>query len=115
LIQELAKSKTGVGLSAIQIGIPKRMAIIKLSNQKLLTIWNAEIINHQGSVLGEEGCLSVPFKFVNVPRHREITLKNGDGKILKFLDWTARIIEHEMDHWRGVLITDYEGTQDYGI
>jgi peptide deformylase len=95
----------GVGLSGIQIGIPIRVAIIRSLNFSL-NLYNAKIIKGFGSQIKEEGCLSLPNQWMNVERKTEIEIKNGDGEIITLKNFNARVAQHEMDHWEGILITD---------
>ena len=96
----------GVGLSAIQISIPKRVSIIRSGDFKL-NLYNAEIISKQQPFIFKgEGCLSVPGKFLDTPRFNMIEVKNGDGKIHKLSGFNAVIVQHEIDHWNSLLITD---------
>lgn len=106
LERELKESKmSGVGLAAIQIGIPMKVAIVR-SNKLTLDLVNAEIISASEMIVSKkEGCLSVR-KYVDTHRMHKITLKNGDGKIYKLEGFEAIICQHELDHFLGVLITD---------
>lgn len=96
----------GVGLSAIQINLQLRVAIIR--TEKLsLNLHNTEII--EGSemfIYDGEGCLSIPNTFISTRRMLKVTLKNGDGRIYKLEGFEAIVAQHEIDHWNGVLILD---------
>lgn len=110
LIQHLEQElidceRNGIGLSAIQINIPLKVAIIR--TEKLnLDLYNATIISASGSEIAIEGCLSLPNQWVNVERPTEITLKNGDGKLYELKGFEARVALHEIHHWDGILIID---------
>jgi len=97
----------GVGLAAPQIGIHKRVAIIRLGNEKLNLI-NPHIIEKKhGFILNGEGCLSVPGKKVNTRRFKEILVKDDlhpAGLVL--VDMIAVVSQHEIDHLDQILITD---------
>lgn len=96
----------GVGLSAIQISIPKKVSIIRSGGFKL-DLYNAEIIlKQQPFVFKQEGCLSVPGRFSDTRRFNLIEVKNGDGKVHKLSGFNAVICQHELDHWFGLLFTD---------
>lgn len=100
--------KNGAGLSAIQIGVPLRVAIIRTKTLKL-DLFNTEIL--EASDLKEfkgEGCLSIPDKFVTTLRMDKIKIKNGDGKLYILNGFDAVVVQHEMDHWDGILILDRE-------
>ena len=109
--------KNGVGLAAIQVGIPKRMLIINLPREDkllhkedLLEIINPQILSTEGEILFQEGCLSVPNFYEMIQRFSFVRLKYCDrfGKefILEAEDYLAVAIQHEIDHLNGVLFVD---------
>lgn len=89
---ELNKCRTGIGLSAIQIGVPKRMAVVVTNRGERVTIWDAIIIDQFGFTSGLEGCLSLPGKSIMVPRREQVTILNGDGRRISFYDREAIIV-----------------------
>ena len=106
----------GIGLAAIQIGIPKRVIVMDLSRdqeeKKPLYFVNPEIItnsNNQASY--EEGCLSVPGQFAEINRTDKCRIKyldySGDEKVLEAEGLLATCIQHEIDHLEGILFIDY--------
>lgn len=108
----------GVGLSAIQIGIPQRIAIIRYK-EKIKTygekreievkrdLYNTIILEKKHPFIYEgEGCLSCPDTFLNTQRYNWIKIRNGDGTESVYSGFDAVLIQHELDHWEGVLITD---------
>jgi len=101
----------GIGLSANQVGLEWRMFIANYRN-KFYAIFDPVISKHsvEKETL-EEGCLSIPETFVEVPRYLWITLEGLDqnGKKIKIRTSgiMARIFQHELDHLNGKLITDY--------
>ena len=96
----------GCGLAAVQIGVNVRFAwfIYKGTEHTLL---NPEIIFKIGKYTHEEGCLSIPNNYSNVVRYDEIEYITG-GKKRKAKGHKAAIIQHEIDHMNGVIITDKE-------
>ncbi len=107
----LKKSK-GVGLAAPQVGINKRIIIVKPQSEMFAFI-NPVITYKGGSMVKDtEGCLSVPNTWVDVERFSEVELEftgeDGDRYKVKAEDFFARIIQHECDHLDGVLIIDKE-------
>ena len=106
----------GIGLAAVQIGIPKRLVVIDISRDEEkkdpIFLINPEIINQskQTSVY-EEGCLSIPGQFAEIERPAECTLKyidyNGKEKELKADGLLATCVQHEVDHLNGILFIDY--------
>ncbi|MFH1188472.1 MAG: peptide deformylase [bacterium] len=101
---------SGVGLSANQIGLSDRVFIVQY-NKKFYTIFNPEIIKmSQKIVIDEEGCLSIPNTYIDVPRAERITIvgygQNGKKTKINASDVLARIFQHETDHLNGILIID---------
>lgn len=106
----------GIGLAAIQVGIPKRIIVIDLSknNEKKNPLYfvNPEIITKSNQDASyEEGCLSVPNQFAEISRPDTCKLKfldyEGNEKILETKGLLATCIQHEMDHLEGILFIDY--------
>ena len=106
----------GIGLAAIQIGIPKRIIVMDLSkdleNKKPMYFINPVIQKKTTKKSAyEEGCLSVPDQFAEVerPSKCEVEYLDYDGKkqLLKAEGLLATCIQHEMDHLEGVLFIDY--------
>lgn len=103
----------GVGLAAIQIGVPLRLMIYRTSRGIISPLVNPEIIETKGNATenGIEACLSVPGVFKRVPRYDRIRVKFWDRtgnneEIQWFIGDAARIIQHEIDHLDGKLIVD---------
>jgi len=106
----------GIGLAAIQIGVPKRIIVMDISkgeeNKNPLYFVNPVIIskNSKNSTY-EEGCLSVPNYFAEIDRPKECEVEyldyNGKKKLLKAKGLLATCIQHEMDHLEGILFIDY--------
>jgi peptide deformylase len=105
----------GIGLAAIQIGVPKRVIVIDLSKEvekKPLYFVNPKVIvKSKTNSTYEEGCLSVPGQFAEVDRpdkcHVSFLDYNGQPKELKAEGLLATCIQHEMDHLEGILFIDY--------
>ena len=103
----------GVGISAIQIGIPKKVCIIKYNNQ-LYTLINPTITKSRGSIEFVEGCLSAPNKHKKVSRAQKVWCEyideNGNQKELANGGLCSIIIQHELDHFNGwcEVFSEYE-------
>jgi len=106
----------GIGLAAIQIGIPKRiivMDIAKKDEKKNPMYFVNPIIKNKNNDLStyEEGCLSVPDQFAEIDRPATCEVEyldyNGEKKILKATGLLATCIQHEMDHLEGILFIDH--------
>ncbi len=106
----------GVGIAAPQVGRSERIAIVDVSAKKKIkqhgrmVLINPEIIAWQGSVVGREGCLSVPDYTGNVVRAETITItaqdEFGEQQRFEVEGYEARAVQHEMDHLDGVLFLD---------
>ena len=112
---ETMYNANGIGLAAIQIGVPKRIIVMDISkdgNKNPMFFVNPVIKNKdkQKSTY-EEGCLSVPNYFAEVDRPKYCEVEyldyNGENKILKADGLLATCIQHEMDHLEGILFIDY--------
>ena len=107
----------GIGLAAIQVGVPKRVIVLDISkkkDEKKLPMYfvNPEIINKSISLTTyEEGCLSVPGQFAEIDRPDKCHIKYldyyGEPKLLEAENLLATCIQHEIDHLEGILFIDY--------
>ena len=106
----------GIGLAAIQIGVPKRIIVLDISrndNEKSPMYFVNPIIINKGAEQStyEEGCLSVPNQFAEIDRPNKCEVEyldyNGEKKLLKAEGLLATCIQHEIDHLEGILFIDY--------
>ena len=106
----------GIGLAAIQIGVPKRIIVMDISkdeDKKEPRYFINPIIKNKNKEKAkyEEGCLSVPDQFAEIerPNKCEVEYLDYDGKkqLLKADGLLATCIQHEMDHLDGILFIDY--------
>ena len=106
----------GIGLAAIQVGVPKRLVVLDLSDdpevKEPLTFINPEIVKLGGATRRhEEGCLSIPDFQLEIERPSTLTLSyiDRDGKCreLEAEGLLATAIQHEVDHLDGRLIIDF--------
>ena len=106
----------GIGLAAIQIGIPKRIVIVDVTKEdekkNLQCLINPEIKKFSDDRSSyEEGCLSIPNTFIQIERPREIEIEyideNGKKKIMQCSGLLSTCIQHEVQHCDGILIIDY--------
>ncbi len=108
-MKETLTANPGAGLSAVQVGVLKRVFIIDINNMQIEFV-NPEIIKTKGEQYKKEGCLSVslPFDFVKRPQTVTVTAfdRFGNKFTLTCEDWTAVCICHETDHLDGVLYVD---------
>ena len=113
---ETMYAANGIGLAAIQIGIPKRIIVMDISkdeNKKEPRYFVNPIIQNKDKIksIYEEGCLSVPNQFAEIERPKNCDIEyldyNGNKQKLKAEGLLATCIQHEMDHLEGILFIDY--------
>lgn len=113
---ETMYAANGIGLAAIQIGIPKRIIVMDLSkneSKKEPRYFVNPVIKNKDTSKStyEEGCLSVPNQFAEIDRPKKCDVEyldyNGEKKILNAEGLLATCIQHEMDHLEGILFIDY--------
>jgi peptide deformylase len=106
----------GIGLAAIQIGVPKRIIVMDISRdekKKEPMYFANPVIKNKNSekTIYEEGCLSVPEQFAEIERPNACEVEyldyNGKKKLLKTDGLLATCIQHEIDHLEGILFIDY--------
>ena len=104
----------GVGLAAIQIGSPKRVFIFKsdpMKDEAMVLINPVMKDQYDEMVCSGEGCLSIPGKRINTKRFKYIRVEvmtDGEPKQYTFSGQSAQIVQHEMDHLDGIIMTDRE-------
>lgn len=106
----------GIGLAAIQVGVPKRVIVMDLAGEgeepEPRYFVNPEILNPAAETKPyEEGCLSVPEFYEEVERPESCTVKyldyHGEPQVLEAEGLLAVCIQHEMDHLEGILFIDH--------
>ena len=106
----------GIGLAAIQIGVPKRIIVMDIQRkdqEKNPMYFVNPVIKNKNKEFStyEEGCLSVPNQFAEVDRPATCEVEYldyyGEKKVLKANGLLATCIQHEMDHLEGILFIDY--------
>ena len=106
----------GIGLAAIQVGVPKRVIVLDISSREGIKnpmyFINPEIVQRSiNNSTYEEGCLSVPGQFAEIDRPDKCFVKyldyNGEQKEIEAEGMLATCIQHEMDHLEGILFIDY--------
>ena len=112
LLKDMAETMyaaDGVGLAAPQIGVSKRIVVIDVGDG-IIEMINPVIVNKEGSVVGGEGCLSVPEYEGEVERAEkvecEFTDRSGKRYLIETDGLLAIAIQHELDHLDGVLFID---------
>ena len=113
---ETMYSANGIGLAAIQIGIPKNLIVIDLLTKERkrdpIYFINPKITKQSSKMSKyDEGCLSLPSLFAEIQRPSECDVEyldyEGKKKILRATGLLATCIQHEMDHLEGILFIDY--------
>ena len=106
----------GIGLAAIQIGVPRRLLVIDLAKdgeeKKPQVFINPEIVaSSEARSTYEEGCLSIPDYYAEVERPASITVRyldrSGTQQEIEADGLLATCLQHEIDHLNGVLFIDY--------
>ena len=116
-MKETMLAENGIGLSAPQVGVNLRVIVVQLMSAGKLVGPVQEMINpvitsySDDSMEYEEGCLSIPGEYIRINRPRSIHVKfqTLSGKYKKWFlkGLEARIVQHEIDHLDGVLMSDY--------
>lgn len=100
----------GMGLSANQIGVKKRIFIMKDLKNNVKEFINPKITLTDGEQLTNEGCLSAPGIFVKVPRYEQVTVEaqNRNGETFKIgaIGIESVCIQHEIEHLDGKFFLD---------
>ena len=114
---ETMHAAPGVGLAANQVGVPLQVAVIDIGDreegkpkQPLLVLINPVILSQEGSIVSEEGCLSLPDYTENVKRAKRVKVRAKDRKgkpyELEAEGLMAKALQHEIDHLNGLLFID---------
>ncbi len=117
LIQDMTETMyhaQGIGLAACQIGVPKRVIVVDVSpldpEHGFFALINPEIMDEEGEVEHEEGCLSVPECFEKIKRKEKVRVRglSPEGKEVEIFGEgiLAIALQHEIDHLNGILILD---------
>jgi len=107
----------GIGLAAIQVGVPQRALLLCIPDEEgeqhyedLLEIINPVISNEDGTIVYQEGCLSVPSFYEDVERYEKLTLnyqdRHGKEQELEAEGLLSVAIQHEIDHLDGKLFIE---------
>ncbi|MBU1924550.1 MAG: peptide deformylase [Candidatus Omnitrophica bacterium] len=123
----LMATERGVGLAAPQIGVLKRVFVLKREyiaadlgahshfnslSGAILVFINPKIISRKGEICQEEGCLSVPDTYIKIERAKTIKIKaqdeTGSQFYERFAGLAARAIQQEIDHLDGILILNHK-------
>jgi len=115
---ETMHTAPGVGLAAPQVGVSERVIVIEYRDDenedvppKVYAVVNPEVTRRsKDTVIGTEGCLSIPGILGDVERYGAVTIqgqnRRGQSVTIKAQGWLARIFQHEIDHLDGVVFVD---------
>lgn len=107
------RASKGVGLAANQVGVARRVAVVETDDQHSYALINPVIVEREGSVKDEEGCLSIPEIFGDVERAARVVVEaldvHGVKQRIEGTELLARALQHEIDHLDGILFLDRVG------
>ena len=104
----------GIGLAAPQVGVSQRIFVVDVEGEDgervKLALVNPRMARTNGSMVGEEGCLSIPGIHADVKRYAGVTFEalneKGEPVTLRAEGLLARALQHELDHLDGILFID---------
>ena len=106
----------GIGLAAIQVGVPKRLIVMDLARRgedpNPLFLINPVISDaSEEMATHEEGCLSIPEQYADIQRPARCTVtcldRDGNEQVIRAEGLLATCVQHEMDHLNGILFVDH--------
>lgn len=111
-MEETLVAADGLGIAAPQVNAGLRMCLARIGGKNTPLI-NPDITWRSTEMaIAEEGCLSLPGDYADVPRATAIIVRyenaRGQEQERKLTDLEARIVQHEVDHLEGILIVDYK-------
>ncbi|WP_153111170.1 peptide deformylase [Propionivibrio limicola] len=116
LVKDMAETMyeaPGIGLAATQVNVHKQVIVIDVSEARdqLLVLINPELVECDGSQIGEEGCLSVPGIYDKVERAEHVVVRyldlDGVTRTIDAHGLLAVCLQHEMDHLKGKVFVDH--------
>ena len=116
LVEDMAEtmySASGIGLAATQVNVPERVIVVDITDTRddLLVLINPEIESREGTVVFEEGCLSVPGIYDRVERSERIMVRalnvEGEAFNIEAAGILSVCIQHEIDHLDGKVFVEY--------
>lgn len=110
-LKDTVLANEGLGLSAIQIGVPLRVMVSNFGEEGPMIWVNPRIVSHSDrKVIAEEGCLSLPGIFEKVSRYEAVSIEaiNEENKavVRNCSGYFARLFQHEIDHFEGLVYPD---------
>ena len=116
MIETMYKAE-GVGLAAPQVGDDRRITVVDVSESRdgseVMVLVNPAVVSRRGTIVSEEGCLSIPGLVEMIERSEEVEVTYQDltGAILATngMELLGRVLQHEIDHLDGILFIDHLG------
>ncbi|MCG7499671.1 peptide deformylase [Vibrio sp. Of7-15] len=113
MLETMYSTEDGIGLASTQVGRQEAIIVIDISpnrNDPLILI-NPQVTEGSNKVSGQEGCLSVPGYYADVERYTKVTVsalnRHGEPVTVESDDFLAIVMQHEIDHLKGILFIDY--------
>ena len=108
------RAARGIGLAAPQVGRTERVAVVDVEGGKNpIALVNPVVVAGEGTIVGEEGCLSIPDVFGDVERAASVVVRaldrDGNPIEVRGTELLSRCLQHEIDHLHGKLFIDYLG------
>ncbi|NHB92125.1 peptide deformylase [Photorhabdus cinerea] len=113
MLETMYSTGNGIGLAAPQVGRKEAVVIIDISatRDEPLILVNPKIVEKERSVIGQEGCLSVPGYYADVERFEKVKVealnRHGEAITVESEDFLAIAMQHEIDHLHGKIFIDY--------
>jgi peptide deformylase len=109
---ETMNASNGIGLAGNQVGLLRRVFVMKLQDGREIGCFNPWIMNGDNNLIdGDEGCLSFPSLWLKIKRHKKITAayldNTGKQCIIELEGIDARCFQHELDHLDGITFTEH--------
>jgi peptide deformylase len=109
-MMRVMRRANGVGLAAPQLGVLQRVIVVAPVDHRPIALINPVITESFGEQIGQEGCLSIPGLYGNVPRAEKVEVEALDRRgreiVVELQGMPARIVQHEIDHLDGILFID---------
>jgi len=101
--------KNGYGIAAVQIGIYKRVSIVRMPDGLMVNLINPKIIVKEIPITFNESCYSLPGLVIKTDRYQYIQIENGfDKTVMAFSELRAIVVQHEIAHMNGKTILDFK-------
>lgn len=113
MLETMYSTDNGIGLAATQVGSTEAIVVIDISESRNepLVLVNPKVASGEYKAIGQEGCLSVPDYYADIERFTKVTVsaldRSGNAITIESDDFLAIVMQHEIDHLKGLLFIDY--------